>query len=84
MCDNAIANVAIVLQEFHCEKSDGNGLTLNSLEMLLSECPRLKAVSDIQAWSAIEPAEVNLKSYGALSDSDYNIWFQLGRLTFHN
>ena len=61
MCDNAIVNVDIVLQEFHCEKSDGNGLTLNSLEMLLSECPRLKAVSDIQAWSAIEPAEVNFK-----------------------
>ena len=54
-----MSNVDILFQEFHCEKSGENGLTLNSLEMLLSECPRLKAVSDIQAWSAIEPAEVN-------------------------
>ena len=45
-------------QEFHCERSEESGLTLTSLAMLLSECPRLAAVSDIQAWRGIEPAEV--------------------------
>ena len=46
------------MQEFHCERSDESGLTLTSLAMLLSECPRLTVVRDIQAWQGIEPAEV--------------------------
>ena len=44
------------LEEFHCEKS--SGLTLNALTLLLNSCDELRAVSDIQAWSGVTPAEV--------------------------
>ena len=65
MCKRVKSNLIQIghfLQEFHCERSDEGGLTLTSLAMLLGGCPRLTAVSDIQAWRGIEPAEVRLNS----------------------
>ncbi|XP_059092006.1 uncharacterized protein LOC131887417 [Tigriopus californicus] len=44
------------LEEFHCEKSDH--LTVNTLQLLTHQCGQIRAISDIQAWSAVLPTQV--------------------------
>ncbi len=46
------------LEEFHLERCTSTALTLNSLALLINECPELSVVSDIQAWAGVEPKEV--------------------------
>lgn len=46
------------LEEFHCEKSEL--LTMNTLQLLTNQCRRIRAISDIQAWSGVTPTQVGL------------------------
>ena len=42
------------LEEFHCEKS--STLTADTANMLIDNCDNLKAISDLQNWSSLEPS----------------------------
>ncbi len=41
------------LEEFHCERS--LHLSLVSLNLLVHNCDKLKAISDLQCWLALDP-----------------------------
>ena len=47
---NSLSN----LEEFHCEKS--STLTIATANLLINNCDNLKAISDLQNWSEIEPS----------------------------
>ena len=42
------------LEEFHCEKS--SFLSVATVNLLLNNCDKLKAISDLQNWSELDPA----------------------------
>ena len=46
------------LEEFHCERSGPNGLTLRTIQLLTNNCEHLRAIGDIQAWAGVSPGEV--------------------------
>ena len=47
---NSLSN----LEEFHCEKS--NTLTIATANLLINNCDNLKAISDLQNWSELDPS----------------------------
>ena len=47
---NSLSN----LEEFHCEKS--SLLSIATVNLLLNNCDKLKAISDLQNWTLLEPS----------------------------
>ena len=45
------------LEEFHCDKS--NHMTMMSVNLLVNNCHNMKAISDLQSWMAIDPADLS-------------------------
>ena len=41
------------LEEFHCERSQT--LTIATANLLINNCDKLKAISDLQNWSELDP-----------------------------
>ena len=42
------------LEEFHCEKS--SQLSIATANLLINNCDNLKAISDLQNWSELDPS----------------------------
>ena len=42
------------LEEFHCERSQT--LTIATANLIINNCDKLKAISDLQNWSELDPA----------------------------
>ena len=42
------------LEEFHCEKS--SLLSIATANLLINNCDNLKAISDLQNWSELDPS----------------------------
>ena len=43
------------LEEFHADRNDK--FTMITVNLILINCPRLRALSDLGQWTALEPAE---------------------------
>ena len=47
---NSLSN----LEEFHCEKT--TLLTVATVNLLINNCDKLRAISDLQNWTSLEPS----------------------------
>lgn len=57
------------LEEFHCEKS--SQLSIATANLLINNCDNLKAISDLQNWSELDPSYLGnlMERYGTKYDS---------------
>ena len=57
------------LEEFHCEKS--SLLSIATANLLINNCDNLKAISDLQNWSELDPSYLGnlMERYGTKYDS---------------
>lgn len=52
-----IQNPLKKLEEFHCERN--LHLTMTTVNLLVNNCDKLKAISDLQCWTALDPNELS-------------------------
>ena len=46
-----------MLEEFHCERN--TDFTLGTINLLVNNCDNLKALSDLQSWTGIDPGDLS-------------------------
>ena len=53
-----------MLEEFHCERN--TDFTLATINLLVNNCDNLKALSDLQSWTGIDPGDLREQSFISL------------------
>ena len=52
-----LQNPLTMLEEFHCERN--TDFTLATINLLVNNCDNLKALSDLQSWTGIDPGDLS-------------------------
>ena len=59
-----LQNPLTMLEEFHCERN--TDFTLATINLLVNNCDNLKALSDLQSWTGIDPGDLREQSFTSL------------------
>ena len=59
-----LQNPLTMLEEFHCERN--TDFTLGTINLLVNNCDNLKALSDLQSWTGIDPGDLREQSFISL------------------